>query len=199
MFGAGHSDQHALGLHLGDRDLDQLERLAGAEEDGGGRGRRPWSALLARCPARRRRGARRTASIGVLVLDHAGDRDLRGGDHLDVDALARRGSSNMRAATPAWLRMPTPTMDTLATRSSAATPAAPDLRGHARPAPCSARARSARAQGERDVGVAVAADVLHDHVHHDVLAAPSRRTPGRRCPAGRARAGWRAWPGRDRG
>src|SRR5262249_10156208 len=33
--------------------------------------------------------------------------------------------ANMLAATPAWLRIPTPTIETLATRSSATTPSAP--------------------------------------------------------------------------
>ena len=36
---------------------------------------------------------------------------------------------NMRAATPEWLRMPTPTMEILATRSSATTPCRSDLAG----------------------------------------------------------------------
>ena len=51
--------------------------------------------------------------------------------------------ANTRAATPEWLRMPTPTMETLAMRSSATTPAAPI--SVATPARAdSARCRSAR-------------------------------------------------------
>src|SRR5262245_7746950 len=34
--------------------------------------------------------------LRVLVLDHARHRDLRGGDHLDVDALAREGLEHAR-------------------------------------------------------------------------------------------------------
>ena len=49
----------------------------------------------------------------------------------------------MRAATPEWLRMPTPTMETLATRSSAATPLAPTSLATVASA-LSARCRSAR-------------------------------------------------------
>ena len=76
-------------------------------------------------------------------------------------------TSNMRAATPAWLRMPRPTIDTLATFGSLATPAAPISRAHRastkreRLLVVSARHR------ERQVGRAVGAGVLDDHVDHD--------------------------------
>ena len=51
---------------------------------------------------------------------------------------SRARAENIRAATPAWLRMPTPTMETLATRSSCTTPWAPTWRA------ASSRAATAR-------------------------------------------------------
>jgi hypothetical protein len=56
---------------------------------------------------------------------------------------SRESVSNMRAATPEWLRMPTPTMETLATRSSAVTPSAPMSRAM-EASTLAARVRSAR-------------------------------------------------------
>jgi hypothetical protein len=53
----------------------------------------------------------------VFAVDQHRDLDLAGGDDLDVDPLVRQ-RRNIRAATPAWLRMPIPTTETLATSVS---------------------------------------------------------------------------------
>ncbi len=53
----------------------------------------------------------------ILAVDQHRNLDLAGGDHLDVDVFIGQ-CLNMRAATPAWLRMPMPTTETLATSVS---------------------------------------------------------------------------------
>src|SRR5436309_2504232 len=58
--------------------------------------------------------------LGVLLLDHHGDLDLRGRDHLDVDALLGQRAEHLRGDA-ACERMPMPTIDTLAMRSSPVT------------------------------------------------------------------------------
>ena len=77
-------------------DLADLERLAGSEEHGGLAVAAMVSAHAARSPELERvvEGAHR--ELGVLVLDHAGDRDLGGRDHLDVDVLARQRLEHAR-------------------------------------------------------------------------------------------------------
>ena len=89
---------------------------------------------------------------------------------------------NIRAATPAWLRMPMPMTDTLATSAELLTSKSPmSLLGVLQDLE---RARQlGRLHGEGHVGVlAVRRDVLHDHVDVDVgvgqraeNAAPRRR------------------------
>jgi hypothetical protein len=61
-------------------------------------------------------GAQR--ELEILLVDQHADLDLRGRDHLDVDALLGQ-RANIVARTPAWLRMPTPITDTLTTLRSA--------------------------------------------------------------------------------
>jgi hypothetical protein len=56
--------------------------------------------------------------FGLVRVDQHRNLDLAGRDRLNVDA-ASASVANMVAATPAWLRMPTPTTLILATLSSA--------------------------------------------------------------------------------
>ena len=86
---------------------------------------------------------------------------------------------NIFAATPAWLRMPTPTIETLAISSSVSTPVGLDRLG--RPSssrPC-ALARSALATVKVRSVLPSCGDVLDDHVDDDV---PSRRARRRSSP-----------------
>src|SRR5262249_33943486 len=153
--GERDADEHALGLDLRDRHLADLERLARTEEDSGScvgwHGSsssarpdvfRPGRAYSRSPPSAKASGKARTASsVYLSSITHEtaiSDVEIIWMLIPSVD-IAR----NIRAATPAWLRMPTPTMETLATRSSAVTPSAPISR--ASPARTfSARCRSVR-------------------------------------------------------
>ena len=88
---------------------------------------------------------------------------------------------NMRPATPGCVAMPRPTMESFDTsrRRCSLRPPIPCRRPR-RPGAWRADRRENR---ERDVAVAVVGDVLHDHVHGDVLSASFENTlsaaPGR--------------------
>ena len=95
---------------------------------------------------------------------------------------------NICAAMPACERMPMPTIDTLQMRSSPMTSRRLDVRLHLRLQQDLHRLRVVVAvHGEREVGHAVVADVLHDHVDVDVGVGDRARGSRRRCRAGRAR------------
>jgi hypothetical protein len=53
----------------------------------------------------------------VFGLNNTGDFDFRGADHHNIDPLLGQGCEHP-GATPEWLIIPTPMMDTLATCSS---------------------------------------------------------------------------------
>ena len=85
---------------------------------------------------------------------------------------ASASARNIRSATPVCLAMPRPTTEIFATSSSWLTPSAPSsvrplLDGFQRVGQIVAR------HGEGNVGPAVGADVLHDHVDRDVRLARS--------------------------
>ena len=92
--------------------------------------------------------------------------------------------SNIRAATPAWLRMPSPTIETLA--MSLVGLDAARRRARARPASTSASALSevGLRHGEGQVGRAVGAGVLDDHVDDDVGVGDGAEDARREARAG---------------
>src|SRR5712692_9023268 len=115
-----HADQDRVGLELGNRQLADLERLAGAEEDGGlalAHRRAPFPTSNASWRAR-------TASSAYLSsMTH--ETAISEVEIIWMLMPSWASVVNIFAATPEWLRMPTPTIETLATRSSWTTPWAP--------------------------------------------------------------------------
>ena len=93
--------------------------------------------------------------------------------------------SNVRAVTPGWVFMPTPTSDTRATSSSPVTPVAPSS-GTSALHTSVLTARSYLGDGEGDVGRPVERDVLDDHVDVDVPVGQAPEQPGGQTRAGRA-------------
>ena len=92
----------------------------------------------------------------------------------------------MRSATPVCVAMPRPTTETFDTLASCSTASAPSssaafFDGGER------LWQIVFEHGERDVGLAVGPDVLHDHVDRDVDAGELREDRVGSCPAGRAR------------
>ena len=112
---------------------------------------------------RRVHGAHRVVER-VGAGDH-GDADLRGRDHLDVDAGARDSAANSFADTPGCDFMPAPTSESLPIVSSYCSDSKP-MSGWSAVSADVARAPSARGQRERDVRQARGGGrhVLHDHV-----------------------------------
>ena len=120
--------------------------------------------------------------LHVLVLDDAGDLDLGGGDHLDVDP--RRGQGLEHLGGDAGVRR--------ASRGRRPRPWRPRRRGSRRGRRCSGgrsrrrssvSARSSRGTVKLTSVVPLGRDVLHDHVDDDAVAAIVRKscgpTPGR--------------------
>ena len=119
--------------------------------------------------------------VGPVQLDDDGDLDLGGADELDVDARRRPapgrawprrrcGSSCRRRRRRAWrsARAPPPCRPPISARTGSSAfdgPAGVALR-----------------HGEGQVGDALAADVLDDHVDDDVRRPPARGRPSRRSP-----------------
>src|SRR5262249_17392628 len=132
-------DEHRVGLDVGDGELAQLERLAGAEEDGG------LALHTAACrswPSAKVSWSARTASSAYLSsMTH--DTAISDVEIIWMLMPSRASAANIWEATPEWLRIPTPMMETLATRSSCTTPWAPTLR------PMSCSAPTARAWSPR--------------------------------------------------
>ena len=118
-------------LDLRQRNLADLERLARSEEDGRfAGGSASMSVSLARPrsvrspPSSKASCSARTAS-SVYLSSMTQETAISDVEIIWMLMPSADSASNMRAATPEWLRMPTPTMETLATRSSATTPSAP--------------------------------------------------------------------------
>src|SRR5262249_55444103 len=118
--GERDADQDRVRLDVGHRHLADLEGLAGAEED-----RRlavahraaPFATSNASCRLR-------TASSAYLSsITH--DVAISDVEIIWMLMPSRASAANIVAATPEWLRMPTPTIDTLATRSLCTMPRAP--------------------------------------------------------------------------
>src|SRR6267378_534631 len=121
--GERDADQDRIGLDLRDRQLAELERLAGAEEAG----RLTLAHRLAPFPTSNASWRARTASSAYLSsITH--ETAISEVEIIWMLMPSLASVSNILAATPEWLRMPTPTMDTLATRSSWTTPWAPMFR-----------------------------------------------------------------------
>src|SRR5262245_55513426 len=132
-------DEHRIGFDVGNGQLAQLERLAGAEEDGGlalhTAACRSWPSAKVSCSAR-------TASSAYLSsMTH--DTAISDVEIIWMLMPSRASAANIWEATPEWLRIPTPMMETLARRSSCTTPWAPTLR------PMSCSAPTARAWSPR--------------------------------------------------
>src|SRR5205809_70349 len=119
--GERDTDQDRVGLDVGDGQLAQLERLAGTKEDGG--------LALHTAASRSRPSAKvswsaRTASSAYLSsMTH--DTAISDVEIIWMLIPSRASAANIWEATPEWLRIPTPTMETLATRSSWTIPRAP--------------------------------------------------------------------------
>src|SRR5206468_2630250 len=119
--GERDADQDRVGLDVGDGQLAQLERLARTKEDGG--------LALHTAASRSRPSAKvswsaRTASSAYLSsMTH--DTAISDVEIIWMLMPSRASAANIIEATPEWLRMPTPTMETLATRSSCTIPRAP--------------------------------------------------------------------------
>src|SRR5215468_2092252 len=118
--GERDADQDRVGLDVGHRHLADFEGLAGTEED-----RRlavahraaPFATSNASCRLR-------TASSAYLSsITH--DVAISDVEIIWMLMPSRASAANIVAATPEWLRMPTPTIDTLATRSLCTIPRAP--------------------------------------------------------------------------
>src|SRR5205823_13935805 len=127
--GERDADQHRVGLDVGHGHLADLERLARTEED-----RRLAAAHRLAPLATSNASCRlRTASSAYLSsITH--DTAISDVEIIWMLMPSFDSAPNMTAATPEWLRMPTPTMETLATRSSCTTFSAPTVR----PISCSA-------------------------------------------------------------
>src|SRR5215813_9714768 len=143
--GMGDADQDTRRLDLRDWHLPNLERLARTEEDCGFRGgshARPYAPRS--LPSSKASWSERTASSAYLSsMTH--ETAISEVEIIWMLMFSLESVAKSRAATPEWLRIPTPTMETLAMRSSATTPAAPI--SLATPASAdSARCRSARAR-----------------------------------------------------
>src|SRR5207244_431914 len=112
--GQRHADHDRLGLDLGQRHLADLERLAGAEEDGRLALDHPRTPSA---PSSKASCSARTASSAYLssITQETAISEV---EIIWMLMPSLESAENMRAATPEWLRMPTPTMETLATRSS---------------------------------------------------------------------------------
>src|SRR5216117_4111867 len=118
--GARAADEDGVGLHLGQWQLAELERLAGTEED---RGLAP-AHRLAPLPTSKASWRARTASSAYLSsMTH--EIAISEVEIIWMLIPSLESVANIFAATPPWLRMPTPTIETLATRSSWTTPRAP--------------------------------------------------------------------------
>jgi hypothetical protein len=61
------------------------------------------------------------SEFGIGAVDQDRDLDLGRRDGLDIDGLLRKRLERASAATPAWLRMPMPITDTLASPDSLCT------------------------------------------------------------------------------
>ena len=125
-------------------------------------------------------------------------------------------AANIRVATPVWVRIPTPTTDSLAKVGSTETSLTPALPHGKR----GALGRFAR-HGERQQGIPVRTDVLHDHIHEHTgfgdraedprrvsrpvghveqggpgpvtRRVPPRRSPGLPLPCGRGSVAGESW------
>src|SRR5881409_290712 len=118
--GERDADEDGVGLHLGQWQLPELERLAGTEED---RGLAP-AHRLAPLPTSKASWRARTASSAYLSsMTH--EIAISEVEIIWMLIPSLESVANIFAATPPWLRMPTPTIETLATRSSWTTPRAP--------------------------------------------------------------------------
>src|SRR5215510_12544431 len=118
--GERDADQDCVGLDVGHGDLADLERLAGTEENrrlAGAHRLAPLATSKASCRLR-------TASSAYLSsITH--DVAISDVEIIWMLMPSRASAANIVAATPAWLRIPTPTIDTLATRSLCTIPRAP--------------------------------------------------------------------------
>src|SRR5882724_5531254 len=136
--GERDADEDGVGLDVGQGHLTDLEGLAGPEEDGrlaGAHRAAPLATSNASCRVR-------TASSAYLSsMTH--DTAISDVEIIWMLMPSRASVANIVDATPEWLRIPTPTMETLATRSSCAMPRAPISRTTSASS-ATARARSPR-------------------------------------------------------
>src|SRR2546422_72217 len=118
--GERDADEDRVGLHVRHGDVADLEGLAGTEEDrrlAAAHRLAPLATSNASCRVRTASSAYLSSMTHETAIS-------------DVEIIwmlmpSRPSAANIVEATPEWLRMPTPTMETLATRSSCTIPRAP--------------------------------------------------------------------------
>src|SRR6516164_11071726 len=115
--------------------------------------------------------------LSVFQTDHHRNLDLRGGNHLDIDSLTGehfehpRGDAGMGSHTYAHDRyFRNLVLVAHAGRTDLDTDALHQLQG---------AGQIVAVDGEGQVGAAIGAGVLNDHIHHDVGRGDRTENPGR--------------------